>query len=141
MARYALVDQANVVQNVVLWDGTTGWTTPSGYTAVLIPANTACAPGYTYNGSTFLFGQLPAQVNAQNEATIRQNITDALARLRQIKTQADALQNVANYATANVTNLNDLLAKVKQVGAAVGDLATDVLYVARVLSDQFDGTT
>lgn len=61
-----------------------------------------------------------AQANAR---TLNTNVAGALARLRQIQ--------AANPNTATLP----------QVAQAVIDLATDMLYIARILSQQFDGTT
>lgn len=60
---------------------------------------------------------------AANAATLNGNMRSALVRLRQIQS--------ANPATVTLP----------QVAQAVIDLATDVLYIARILSQQYDGTT
>lgn len=70
----------------------------------------------------------PAQETARaaiqaNARTLNTNIAGALARLRQIQ-----------GANPNTVTL-------PQVAQAVIDLATDMLYIARILSQQFDGTT
>jgi hypothetical protein len=58
-----------------------------------------------------------------NAATLSGNVAGALARLRQIQ--------VANPNTVTLP----------QVAQAVIDLATDVLFLARIMSRQFDGTS
>jgi hypothetical protein len=60
---------------------------------------------------------------AANAQTLNANVAGALARLRQIQS--------ANPATVTLP----------QVAQAVIDLATDVLFIARILSQQLDGTT
>jgi hypothetical protein len=60
---------------------------------------------------------------AANGQTLNGNVAGALARLRQIQ--------AANPATVTLP----------QVAQAVVDLATDVLFIARILSGQLDGTT
>lgn len=57
-----------------------------------------------------------------NAATLSTNVAGALARLRQIQ--------AANPNTVSLP----------QVAQAVIDLATDMLFIARLLSRQFDGT-
>lgn len=64
--------------------------------------------------------RLAAAANAQQ---LRTNVAGALARLRQIQG--------ANPATVTLP----------QVAQAVIDLATDMLFIARILSNQFDGTS
>ena len=59
---------------------------------------------------------------ASNGQTLSANVAGALARLRQIQG--------ANPATVTLP----------QVAQAVIDLATDVLFIARILSGQLDGT-
>jgi hypothetical protein len=64
-----------------------------------------------------------AQAAAQaNGKTLQANVAGALVRLRQIQ--------AANPATVTLP----------QVAQAVIDLATDVLFIARILSNQLDGT-
>lgn len=97
--------------------------TPNGSTRQVIPK-----PG----------GQL---ANAQQIAT---NIANALARLRQIQTQAATFQAQPDYTAATLaaalTALNDLLHKSQTMAAAVSDIAADLIGVARLLSNQYDGT-
>jgi len=50
--RYAIVENG-VVSNVVLWDGETEWKPESG-TANLLPNNSPVAPGYTFDGTTYI---------------------------------------------------------------------------------------
>jgi hypothetical protein len=65
-----------------------------------------------------------ARVAAQgNASTLGANVAGALARLRQIQ--------AANPNTVTLP----------QVAQAVIDLATDVLFLARIMSRQFDGTS
>lgn len=76
-----------------------------------------------------------------NSQTIAVNIASALTRLRQIQSQATTFVGQADYITLNLTSLNDLLHKSQLIATAVGDLATDMLWLARQLSGQFDATT
>jgi hypothetical protein len=76
-----------------------------------------------------------------NQQTVAANVAAALVRLRQIQTQAQAFQAVAPYGAATLANLNDLLTKCQQIAAAVNDLAVDLVGLARIASNQFDGTT
>lgn len=50
--QYALVENGIVV-NVVLWDGESEWTPPTGQQAVTIPDGSEAAIGWTYDGTNF----------------------------------------------------------------------------------------
>jgi hypothetical protein len=78
---------------------------------------------------------LTAQTNAQD---ISAQVSAALVRLRQIKAQATTFAGQAPYATANLANLNDLLAKTQLIAAAVSDMAVDLIALARIASNQFE---
>lgn len=97
-------------------DCSTGQVTPVPLTAAeqtAFDAAAAAAPGIEA-------ARVAAAANAQ---TLRTNVAGALARLRQIQ--------VANPATVTLP----------QVAQAVIDLAADVLFIARILSQQYDGTS
>lgn len=96
----------------------------------------------TQNGGTVenrLIGA--AATAAANQATITNGIANALAQLRTMQTQAAAFQAKPNYAANNLANLNDLLAANKVMAAAIGTIATDLIFLVRQLSGQFDGST
>lgn len=65
-------------------------------------------------------------------------VLNSLRRLRQIQAQAAAFSAMPDYAPANlaaaVVSLNDLLHKSQSIANAVGDIATDLLYVWRNFS-------
>jgi hypothetical protein len=61
MARYAVVDDASLVVNVILWDGNTAtWPPPPGMTMVEDPDGMA-GPGYTYADGVFVPPPVPAE--------------------------------------------------------------------------------
>ena len=68
-------------------------------------------------------------------------IEPALTRARQIQTQAATFVAQAPYGTANLANLNDLLAKCQLMAQAVSDLATDMIALGRFCVGDMDGTT
>lgn len=52
--RYALVDGAQLVVNVILWDGNTStWEAPAGTTAHLLPDDSLVGPGWTFDGEGY----------------------------------------------------------------------------------------
>lgn len=100
----------------IIVDVATGQATPVPLTPAeqaAYDAAAAAAPGITT-------AQTAAQANAR---ALNTSVAGALARLRQIQ--------AANPNTVTLP----------QVAQAVIDLATDVLFIARILSGQFDGTT
>jgi len=51
---YAIIDAGGTVDNTVLWDGSSAWPVPSGFTAVRIDTlDPKPGVGWTYNGTTF----------------------------------------------------------------------------------------
>lgn len=50
MKNYALINGSGIVENVVLWDGESGWQPPAGFTAV---QSDAASVGWSYGGGTF----------------------------------------------------------------------------------------
>jgi hypothetical protein len=92
------------------------------------------------NGKTTQLVYKAGSVGANQDAIVAA-VANALARLRQIQTQATTFQGQAPYAVANLANLNDLLAKAQLIAGAVNDIATDLIGIARLLSGQFDGTS
>lgn len=122
MSLYALVDQSNVVQNVVQWDGGVGWAPPAGFTAVLIPNGTSVQRGYTFSApSTFTFGQLPDQVRTGNRQSIVANAQAALA--------------------ANATYQAIGAPSVAQNTAQIQSLTKQSNGIIRLLLNQLDSTT
>lgn len=52
MQRYALINNQNIIDNIVSWDGESNWTPPENMTCVNVE-NIFCDIGWTYNGSVF----------------------------------------------------------------------------------------
>lgn len=76
-----------------------------------------------------------------NQQGIVNAVGNALAGLRAIQSQASTFQAQAPYATANLTNLNDLLSKTQTIAGAVSTIANDLIGLVRLVSNNFDGTT
>lgn len=138
----ALLDTNNVVQSVIRVDGVKDITVnPYGGSLVAVTAQTGPAStGFTFNAGIFVFGQTTQQQQSQNAGTLQGKLGADLARLRQIQTQAATFAAQAPYGTANLANLNDLLAKSQLIATAVGDLAADVIALGRLVAGQLDGT-
>lgn len=122
MGRYAVVDQNNIVQNVVTWDGLTQWAPPPGMTAVAVADGVAVDVGYTFTApSTFTFGQTATQVAGTNRATLLQQGIAALA--------------------SNITYLNIVSPTTAQAIAQVAALTKQVDALMRLAANQLDTTT
>jgi len=56
--RYAIV-RGQIVENVIIWDGTSSYAPPEG--TILVPINGApAAPGYIYSDGKFIAPESPA---------------------------------------------------------------------------------
>ena len=53
MQRYALINNQNIVENIVSWDGVSRWTPPENMTCLNVEG-IQCDIGSTYNGSIFI---------------------------------------------------------------------------------------
>ena len=80
-----------------------------------------------------------------NAQTLNDQVRAALERLRQIQTQATTFvaQGPYSFSTlaAGQAAVNDLLSKAQLIAAAVNDIATDLIGIARIMSGQYDATT
>jgi hypothetical protein len=52
MYKYALINNQNIVDNIVLWDGGDSWQPPENMTCVNVE-NIECGIGWSYDGSVF----------------------------------------------------------------------------------------
>lgn len=74
MPRYAMVDGAGLITNVVLWDGNEQtWQPPAGTTMVADP-NSEAMPGGTYKDGTF---SPPPEPPPDPDEAVKDNITSA----------------------------------------------------------------
>jgi len=52
MKKYALINDKNIVDNIVLWDGGDSWQPPQTMTCINVE-NIECSIGWSYDGSAF----------------------------------------------------------------------------------------
>lgn len=52
MRKHAIIDSNNVVENIILWDGTSEWRPPEGKTLVEVE-EIFCGPGWIYENGVF----------------------------------------------------------------------------------------
>jgi hypothetical protein len=86
MQRYALINNENIVENIVSWDGVSEWT-PSENMTCLNVEGIQCDIGSTYNGSIFIAPE--RTVIAQPTEPTREEL---LAQLNALSAQIQALE-------------------------------------------------
>ena len=52
MNRYALINNQNIVDNIILWDGSDSWTPPENMTCINVES-IECGIGWSYDGTVF----------------------------------------------------------------------------------------
>jgi hypothetical protein len=52
MNRYALINNQNIVDNIILWDGSDSWTPPENMTCINVES-IKCGIGWSYDGTVF----------------------------------------------------------------------------------------
>jgi len=87
MYKYALINNKNIVDNVVLWNGETEWEPPSGF-QLLNVENIECGIGWTYDGSVFTE---PEVINVVQETTPAPTKEDLLAQLQTLSQQIQSI--------------------------------------------------
>jgi len=50
--RYALINNQNIIDNIISWDGETEWTPPENMTVINVDG-VDCGIGWTYDGTVF----------------------------------------------------------------------------------------
>ena len=90
MNKYALINNQNIVDNVVVWDGSDSWQPPQTMTCINVD-NIECGVGWTYDGSVFT---APVVVEVTPEPTpepIPPTREELLAQLNALSAQIQAL--------------------------------------------------
>lgn len=90
MYKYALINNQNIVQNVVSWDGESNWTPPEDMTCVNVE-NIECGIGWSYNDSVFTEPVAVARTLEQVPETIAPTIEELLAQLNALSEQIQSL--------------------------------------------------
>lgn len=90
MNKYALINNQNIVDNIVLWDGGDSWQPPENMTCINVES-IDCSIGWVYDGSVFTE---PEVIEAIPEATPEVTLPtkeELLAQLNALSTQIQAL--------------------------------------------------
>ena len=86
MKKYAIVNSENIVENVILWDGSSDWVAPQGKTLIDVE-NVKCGIGWTHSNGTF--SEPPAQAV---EPVAEVNKEQLLEQLQALQSQIQALE-------------------------------------------------
>lgn len=90
MNKYALINNQNIVDNIVVWDGGDSWQPPQTMTCINVE-NIECNLGWVYDGSAFT---APVVVEATPEPTPEPTPPtreELLAQLNALSAQIQAL--------------------------------------------------
>lgn len=87
MNKYALINNQNIVDNIILWDGSDSWQPPQTMTCINVEG-LECSIGWVYDGSVFT---APVVVEVTPEPTPEPTREELLAQLNALSTQIQAL--------------------------------------------------
>ena len=85
MYKYALINNQNIVENIVLWDGSDSWQPPENMTCINVE-NIECDLSWVYDGSAFTAPEVIV-VTPTSEPTRE----ELLAQLNALSVQIQAL--------------------------------------------------
>lgn len=96
--RYALLDQAGLVHNVIEWDGEAPYEAPGGLSTMEVSAETIVGIGYMWDGETFVNTD-PGELETEELQSMQQGLIqqrDALdAQIAQLQVQIEAALEAA----------------------------------------------
>lgn len=87
MNKYALINNQNIVDNIVLWDGSDSWQPPQTMICINVE-NIECSIGWTYDGSVFT---APEVVEVTPEPVLEPTKEELLAQLQTLTQQIQSL--------------------------------------------------
>lgn len=87
MYKYALINNQNIVDNIIVWDGGDSWQPPENMTCINVE-DIECNIGWIYDGSVFT---APEIVVVTPEPTPEPTREELLAQLNSLSAQIQAL--------------------------------------------------
>ena len=87
MNKYALINNQNIVDNIVIWDGSDSWQPPQTMICINVE-NIECGIGWTYDGSVFT---APEVVEVTLEPVLEPTKEELLAQLQTLTQQIQSL--------------------------------------------------
>lgn len=90
MNRYALINNQNIVENIVLWDGESDWQPPENMTCVNVE-DIECNFGWIYDGAAFTAPEIVVVTPAPTPETTPPTREELLAQLQTLTQQVQSL--------------------------------------------------
>jgi len=91
MYKYALINNQNIVDNIILWDGVDSWQPPENMTCINVE-NIVCSIGWSYDGSVFTKPETAVVVTPEpTPEVIPPTKEELLAQLNALSAQIQAL--------------------------------------------------
>ena len=87
MNKYALINNQNIVDNIILWDGGDSWQPPQTMTCINVEG-IECSIGWAYDGSVFT---APEVVEVTPEPVLELTKEELLAQLQTLTQQIQSL--------------------------------------------------
>lgn len=87
MNKYALINNQNIVDNIILWDGGDSWQPPQTMTCINVEG-LECSIGWAYDGSVFT---APVVVEVTLEPILEPTKEELLAQLQTLTQQIQSL--------------------------------------------------
>jgi hypothetical protein len=90
MYKYALINNQNIVDNIILWDGGDSWQPPENMTCINVE-NIVCSIGWSYDGSVFTKPEIVVVTPEPTPEAIPPTREELLAQLNALSAQIQAL--------------------------------------------------
>lgn len=90
MNRYALINNQNIVDNIVVWDGGDSWQPPENMTCINVES-IDCSIGWIYDGSVFTEPVVIEVIPEPTPEVTPPTREELLAQLNALSTQIQAL--------------------------------------------------
>lgn len=90
MNKYALINNQNIVDNIIVWDGGDSWQPPQTMTCINVE-NIECNLGWVYDGSAFTAPEVIEVTPEPTPEVIPPTREELLAQLNALSAQIQAL--------------------------------------------------
>lgn len=90
MNKYALINNQNIVDNIVVWDGGDSWNPPQNMTCINVE-DIECSIGWVYDGSVFSEPEVIEVTPEPTSEVTPPTKEELLAQLNALSTQIQAL--------------------------------------------------
>lgn len=90
MNKYALINNQNIVDNIVVWDGGDSWQPPENMTCINVE-DIECSLGWVYDGSAFTAPEVVVVIPESTPEPIPSTREELLAQLNALSAQIQSL--------------------------------------------------